>query len=54
MKKIYGMKYTDAKGNRKIYSYYITLTKEELRKAGFNPDKELNVVIKDNKIIVSQ
>lgn len=54
MKNLVKMKYTDAKGNRKVFSYYVTLSKKEIEKAEFNPNEPVKVEVKGKKIIISQ
>ena len=54
MKKLNSMKYTDAKGNRKVYSYYLTISKKLINEVGFDPNKEIKVEVKGNKIEISQ
>lgn len=48
------MKYTDAKGNRKVYSYYLTIKKQMVKEVGFDPTKEVKIEVKGNKIEISQ
>lgn len=54
MKKLYKMNYRNVKGEKKVYSYYITLTKEEIKQAGLDPDKELKIKIESKEIKISQ
>lgn len=54
MKKLTQMKYTDSKGNRKVYSYYLTISKEEIKRAGIDPNSPVNVKVKGKEIVISQ
>ena len=54
MKKLTKMKYTDSKGNRKVYSYYLTISKDEIKKAGLDPNSPVNIIVKGKEIIISQ
>ena len=54
MKKLNKMKYTDVKGNRKVYSYYLTISKKDIKEAGLDPEKEIKIRVERNEIIISQ
>ena len=54
MKKLNEMKYTDAKGNRKVNCYYLTISKKEIEEASLDPNKPVKIKVKGKEIVISQ
>lgn len=53
MAKIVKQKFTNAKGERKIYSYLIPVSKILIEASKINPDKEISIKIENGKLVIS-
>lgn len=53
MAKVVKQKYIKADGTREIYGYLIPIQKAIMKKSGINIEKDLKIIIENNKIIIS-
>lgn len=48
------MTYRKSNGEKEVYSYYITITKKEIKEVGLDPTKKAKIKLEGNKIVISQ
>lgn len=53
MAKVVKQKYTKSDGTRAIYSYLIPITKTKMELSSIDPDKPINIEVKNGKIIIT-
>lgn len=53
MAKLVKQKFTNAKGERKIYSYLIPVSKTLIEESKIDPDKEINIKLENGKLVIT-
>lgn len=54
MTKLAKQMYYNAKGEHKINCYKVNIPKRIIKQTDFKDDEEINIIVKDNKIIIEK
>lgn len=53
MAKLVKQRFINGKGERKVYSYLIPISKIKIEESGIDPDKEISIKIENGKLVIS-